>query len=696
MNIPGYQLGREIAVGEYCSVYNALEIETSKTVTVKYVHPVLSSSEQFCSQLKSATEKLLNQPIGHMVKLKNIAWNPQGCFLITDYFPGGIHQPTLETEFTIGEVLNFGLQIATALTHLHRLGLVHGGVSTSNLVFPNLSQVTLGLAAFQRTIRVADESDTFPITLEEARYMAPEFETGLRCESDFYSLGVVLFELLFKQTPFNADSLQQLQQQKLQKDYVIPRQSAQKLAPLFEQLLNPSAQQRIASVDDYIAAVEECSFKLDTESEQLDTTPAQIESGTQSTEPDGANKKIVILAGAGLVILLFIIGFFWLAGGDADKTVEQAPASASRQQNAATETVQSRKLITSGSVSARKRATKLLKLSQKQVQQQNFGAALMTVNKALKEAPGLVEAQHLKQKIELEFETRASLSRAKKQVQQGKILSPPGDNALQTYTRLAPLLPPDDHRASDGIRALADRYFRAADELVLKKDYPRARKQIETGLRIDPDHARLQRLALYVREQETQAVERQRQRLQAAQQVRKRKALLAQEKQRQKQKKQQLRAEKKKAEQQKARQQAQQKQRAQQQAQQREHEKQRKLARQKQLIDSKLATARSLLNPNQLSLQSLSRALLLHSELTGQSLPDERIPALFHRVVESYGTLAVQQKNRQQYQTALNTVNRGLSIDRANKNLLRIREEIKQLIATAEKKKKRVPIIGTF
>ncbi len=699
MNIEGYQLGREIAVGEYCSIYNALEIDSSKTVTIKYLHSVLSTSEEFCDQFKAATEKLVNRPIGQMVLLKKAVWNEQGCFLITDYFPGGNTQTPLETGFTIGEVLNFGLQISASLTRLHQLGLVHGDISLSNIIFPNLSEVIFGLPAFQRTLETEITTSALQVPLQEAGYLAPEYEVGLQKESDFFSLGVVMFELMFKRKPFTADDHAGLQRQKIERQWQIPKAAYEKLAPLFEQLLNPSPRQRIASVEEYISAVEACSFKLDREAirKALDN-PGQPEPEPAETGKAAITKPAVKTWVLAAVLLLFIsAGLFYLfTSEDADQptspVAEAAPATprvgAEEQAAAADQAPVAR----SPEKDPRTTAQALLQLGQKQFREKKYGAALMTVNKALEEDSGLKPAQQLKRQIEREFETRAALGRAQKQIAEGRILSPPGDNAVQTYRQLAAALPANDLRARNALRKLSDRYYRAADPLVLKQEFPAARRQIETGLLIDPDNDRLQKLALYLRQQETLAVERQKQKIQAEKQAeaRKKQQLAERERQAREAQKQQL------AEQEKQRRLALQKQQQQrQQALQRQREQQQQQARQKQMVEDRLARARLLLAPQQLSLQSLSQALAVHGELTDQQIADQRIVILYQQILDGYGRLARQQQAQQQLKAALETVRRGLAIERSNPELQNIESEITAEIARAEQRKS-VPIIGTF
>ncbi len=692
MNIPGYQLGREIAAGEYCSLYSALEIATSKTVTVKYFHPNLSSSNEFCLHVRQVSERLLDHPLDHMVRLKKVVWNSPGCFLITDYFPCGVNQQLPETSFTIEEALNYGWQIAATLTRLHRLGLVHGGVSSANLVFSSLSDVTLGLVAFQRTLKDVEIIRDLPLAPYEAQYIAPEFDRGLKPASDFYSLGVVLFELMFKRSPFDGQSPQQLLLQKLNRVYSMPH--GKKLAPLFDQLLNPDPDQRVDHVDDYLALVEQCGFHLQTEDASSEfnepTEPMQV---PVQQSAQAARRKIPFIAGA-IVLILIGVALLLFSGQETAPTarfpIEPAVSSIAQQ---AVVTVKPAPATVSD---AAQRARRHLQLAQKQLAQNNYGAALMTVDKALKEDAGLSAARQLKRSIEQEIETRASLKRAEKLIQQGRIVSPPGDNALQTYRQLAQHLPAGDTRAQRGLMQLADRYYRAADALVLNEDYAAAREQIAIGLRIAPDHAELQKLALYIRQQERLAAEQQKQKLLAQQQAQKqqrelekrRNEELARQRQQQLQQQEQARL---LAQQQRARAKAEQQARLQQQQ-----------ARQRQLIDHKLAQAQRLLSADQLSQQSLSRALSIHGELTGQTLPDERIPALFDQIVASYGKLAQQQLNRKQLQPASVSINRGLSLEPGNRRLLKIKNRIEQEIIAAQKvqqaqqKKKQPPIIGTF
>jgi len=686
MNIPGYQLGREIAVGEYCSVYNALEIESSKTVTIRFFQPELSSNTDFCKHVKASAKLLLNKKIGHIIPVKQAVSNPEGCYLITEYFPCAQNNPPLLTAFTIDEVLNFGQQLAESLSQLHKLGLVHGGVSTSNLIFPNFSQVTLGSYSFQRTFKKETLISSLPISLEEAFYIAPEFSTGLDARSDFYSLGVILFELLFKTKPFSAENLQQLQYKKEHMQFVVPHASAQKLVPLFDKLLASNPEHRISSVGDYLKIVEQCGYNI--EEPETPIAEPQHSSGTASkTRPPSNQGKTILIYSA--IAGLFMIGIlaFLTFGIAPEEKIEKRP-DVSIFEAEPIPAIPVEKTVTTRQPEIVNQADLLLQKAQQQILQNNFGAALMSINNALKEDPQHTAAKQLKQKIELEFEIRSYLNKAEKLLTQGKLTRPENENAYKTYKALSKILPSGDNRVKQGLQKITRRYAQLANGLVLKKQFDAARKYISSGLTISPGDQELKQLEFYIKQQEKILAEQQR--LQAARVKQQNELRLKQQQAEQikLQQQQQLLKKNRLA--------AQQRKEQLRLNQEKEREQKKQLQFKKQKIDSMILNARKLLRRSPLTLETLSNAVTIQSELTSLTEGDSRVPALFRQIVDSYSSLANSQKEIPDYPTALNTINQGLALDRNNSRLLRIKDDINTLIAEEKERKSQIPIIGTF
>ncbi|MCK4709155.1 MAG: protein kinase [Gammaproteobacteria bacterium] len=507
MNIPGYQLGREIAAVEYSSVYSAMELASSKTVTVTVFHQELSSHPEFCSHVKKISTLLLNKSIGNIIPLKQSRWDSEGCYFITNYFSNAQNQKLLPTELSIDEVLNIGQQLANSLSQLHGMSLVHGRISTPNLLFHDRSQITLGQISVQRTLKNDSLiTSSLGISLDEASYIAPEFPTGLDARSDFYSLGVVLFELLFKTKPFIAENQQQLQVFKENMQFAVPHGDAENLTPLFNNLLAANLEQRLSNADDFKKIIEQCGYKTSHSGslhEDSITPPAQNTHTDNSTANNHKSNSIVYLAIASVLVITIVVYFF--AGNTAEKNydIKKAKPVSPVESSPAIEQVETTPLKRPEN---RDIANSLYLESQQQVALNNYGSALMRVNNALKEQPGHPAAKILKQEIELEFEVRAYLSRAEKLITEGKLTRPANDNAYATYTKLAPLLPPDDQRAREGLQKVADRYFQIANNLILKKQLDSAEKYITTGLAVFADEPRLKQLEQMIAKAKTENI----------------------------------------------------------------------------------------------------------------------------------------------------------------------------------------------
>ncbi len=691
MNIPGYQLGREISSNEFCSVYNALEIESSKTVTVKFFHPQLSKNPEFCQHLKITSQLLLNKSIGNIIPVKVAETNPEGCYLVTGYFPCIMYNQPLPFEFSDEEILNFGLQIADSLTKFHAMGLVHGAVSTFNLVFQSSSQVTLGLMSFQRTIKQKDLHAAIPLSIDEASYIAPEFFAGksLDARSDFYSLGVVLFELLFKSKPFIADSLPKLLFKKVQMIFADPNIYYKELDALFDKLLAPNPAQRIDNVNDYIKIVEQCGYKINKASAYKtipsSAAPPNSETKNSVSKTNYKNTAIYLVAGLLMVVML---SFFMFSKPFTNKEIasidQPLPGTIEKSgivKTKVNEVIPQADLIAAvAPVDNNNIANELYLKSQQQILQNDYNGALISIDNSLKEKPGHSKALELKNDIKLEIKVRTYLSRAENLIQQGNLTQPANDNAFETYKKVKPLLSVGDNRGREILEKIANQYYWQANDLVLQKKYANAKQLISTGLTVVPDFIKLKQLDQYIRqEQSKQLTEQQNKKLQAD---------LVAQKATQQTLKQQVADENKLA--------ALEREKALEMQQQKEREEEVRLQKKRQKIKDLLNSARALLESNQLSVQSLKSSLEIYQQLTGLTGDDSRVVNLFTQIVDSYDVLATNQKNIPELAEALHTVDLGLALDGNNLKLLNLKSEIKQLLSEAEAKQNEVPFVGTF
>jgi eukaryotic-like serine/threonine-protein kinase len=217
---PGTLLGalrieQALARGASAALYRATDTASGETVAVKALCPSPGSSgsnadtERFLREGERACA--LQHP--HIVRVWGGGQASGVAFIAMELLPG--HDLTRWTapEHRLPEaaVLDLAAQLADALAHAHRQGVVHRDVKPANVIYdPSTRRAVLtdfGLA------RGPDADATRSgVMLGSPAYMAPELLAGAPpdARSDLYALGVLVFELLAGRPPFDHASLGQL------------------------------------------------------------------------------------------------------------------------------------------------------------------------------------------------------------------------------------------------------------------------------------------------------------------------------------------------------------------------------------------------------------------------------------------------------------------------------------------------------
>jgi serine/threonine protein kinase/Tfp pilus assembly protein PilF len=209
---PRYRILREVGRGGMGVVYEAEDLKLHRIVALKFLPEDLTASEDDIARFQQEAEAISALNHTHIATIYDIDEAEGRKFLTLEFLSGGTLKSKVKqfladgNEIPIGDVLEYGIQIAEGLAHAHRQGIIHRDIKTDNVMLTSEGSVKLtdfGLAKLKGKAQITRAGST----LGTAAYVSPE---QLRSEdtdrrSDLFSLGVVLYELLTGHLPFRGE-----------------------------------------------------------------------------------------------------------------------------------------------------------------------------------------------------------------------------------------------------------------------------------------------------------------------------------------------------------------------------------------------------------------------------------------------------------------------------------------------------------
>ena len=218
--VDSYRLLSRLGAGGMGEVYLAHDAKLDRPVALKFLSPDLAVDRdrlrRFHQEARAASS--LNHP--HIIVVHDFGEVDGRPYLVTEFIEGETLRHRLQRgPLAIRDVVDVGVQLASALAAAHARGLVHRDIKPENIMLrPDgyAKVLDFGLAKLAAATESADparrESHTQPgMVVGTPRYMSPEQMRGLDVDprSDVWSLGVVLYEMATGRLPFaeNGTSL---------------------------------------------------------------------------------------------------------------------------------------------------------------------------------------------------------------------------------------------------------------------------------------------------------------------------------------------------------------------------------------------------------------------------------------------------------------------------------------------------------
>jgi serine/threonine protein kinase len=214
--IPGYEIGKTIHRSTYRSIYQAVRLRDGAPVAIKTLHAEYPS-RQHVAQLRREF-RILDQlrPVEPVIQAYAIeSYGNGNAALVLESFGRSLaDRLTAEADrkLPLPRFFSIAIGLAKALAEVHAHDLVYKNVEPRSVLLDDTG--ALRLIDFSMASELSQERQTYALSKQvegALPYMAPE-QTGrmnrdVDYRSDYYSLGVMLFQLLTGRLPFNAESV---------------------------------------------------------------------------------------------------------------------------------------------------------------------------------------------------------------------------------------------------------------------------------------------------------------------------------------------------------------------------------------------------------------------------------------------------------------------------------------------------------
>ena len=205
-----YILYRHLASGGMADIYEAQDVVNNKSVALKFLKEKSLNNEYERELFKNEARYLaiFNHP--HIMKIFNVGEYEGIPFTSCELLKGKTLKEILDSrsKLSVDESLDYMTQILEAVIYMHRANIIHNDLKPDNILL--LSDGNIKLCDFGIATHSFDKSQKE--VLGSVNYLAPEVLQSHKYseQSDIYSLGIILFELLTGYLPFEGENSKQV------------------------------------------------------------------------------------------------------------------------------------------------------------------------------------------------------------------------------------------------------------------------------------------------------------------------------------------------------------------------------------------------------------------------------------------------------------------------------------------------------
>src|SRR5919107_536857 len=188
------------------TVYLATDQRLDREVALKVLHPHLVNDGNFLDRLAREARAAAKLSHAHVVSVLDQGNDGQTAYLVMEYIKGHTLRDVINTKGALPPRLALALidPVVEGLAAAHAAGFIHRDVKPENVLISDDGRIKIGDFGLARAVTTATSTGALIGTVA---YLPPELVLGKPADarSDIYSVGIMLFEMLTGQQPFDGE-----------------------------------------------------------------------------------------------------------------------------------------------------------------------------------------------------------------------------------------------------------------------------------------------------------------------------------------------------------------------------------------------------------------------------------------------------------------------------------------------------------
>lgn len=263
-----YSIEAPIASGGMSTVYRSVDLRLGRYVAAKVMHSKYVNDAIFRQRFRREARSMAKLSHPNLVGVYDFSSDGENVFLIMELITGGTLRELLAERGPMPPHAATAVMrpVLTGLGAAHAMGLVHRDIKPDNVLINGDHQVKL--ADFGLVRAASASAATSNQIVGTVSYLSPEQVTGedITPSSDVYSAGILLFELLTGERPFDGDSQLAHAYARLDRDVPAPSSRIGGVPRAFDELVAIATarapQDRFDDAEEFLAALDEVAHDL--------------------------------------------------------------------------------------------------------------------------------------------------------------------------------------------------------------------------------------------------------------------------------------------------------------------------------------------------------------------------------------------------------------------------------------------------